>query len=125
MNSVNSGGMVVSSAQTDASITTREMTSAPIAATSASSRPSVTSCLTIRPREAPSDKRTPISRCRTTPRASRRFATLAQAMTRIRPNAMKSGENPSTTPAESGVAVRRDSSRMVSGWAPTGRPSAV
>ena len=43
------------------------------------------------PRDAPSDRRMPISRWRETPRASSRLATLAQPIIRISPKAKKSG----------------------------------
>ena len=46
----------------------------------ASRRPSVTSCLRIRARLAPSAVRTPISRCRSEARASSRPATLKHAI---------------------------------------------
>ena len=60
---------------------------------------------TSRPREAPSDSRTAISRWRMKPRAMRRFATLAQAMSSTRPTmhirtrsgvekSLRSGEKP-------------------------------
>ncbi len=51
----------------------------------ASSVPSVRSCRIRRPRLAPSDRRTAISFWRTAARASRRFATLAHAISSTRP----------------------------------------
>src|SRR5207237_63780 len=45
---------------------------------SARSKVSLSSCLTIRPGLAPSAKRMPISRSRTTPRTSKRLARFAQ-----------------------------------------------
>ena len=54
----------------------------PIApAPTANTRLSVNSCRTSLARLAPTDRRTPISRARAAPRASKRFPTLAQAMT--------------------------------------------
>ncbi len=46
---------------------------------------SVRNCRTSRDRRAPSARRSPISFCRAVARASRRFATLAQAMSRTSP----------------------------------------
>ena len=46
---------------------------------------SARSCCTIRKRLAPSAKRTAISRCLADPRASRRFATFAHAMSKTMP----------------------------------------
>jgi hypothetical protein len=46
----------------------------------------------IRRRDAPSDRRIPISLWRETPRASSRLATFAQPIIRINPNAKKMGE---------------------------------
>ena len=50
-----------------------------------STRLSTSSWRTSRPRVAPSDSRTAISRCRMNPRAMSRLATLAQAMSSTRP----------------------------------------
>ena len=79
-----------------ASTTALEISSAHDAAASARSRLSVSNWRMIRPRDAPSDRRMAISRCRANARASIRFDTLAQPISRIRPNATKSGENPSS-----------------------------
>src|SRR5204863_406286 len=51
----------------------------------ARTRPSVSSCLIRRARPAPMAMRMANSLCRAAPRASRRFATLAQAMRRTNP----------------------------------------
>ena len=56
----------------------------------ASSRLSVSSCRTTRVRRAPRASRTAISRRRLDPRASSRFATLAQAMRSTKPTAASS-----------------------------------
>ena len=64
----------------------------------------MSSCRTMRRRDAPSDSRMPISRWRETPRASSRLATLAQPIIRISPKAKKIGEktiSASSTSAES------------------------
>ena len=69
------------------------MPKASAADTSASSRLSVSNWQTTRRRDAPIASRMPISRWRATARASSRLATLAQPISRIRPNAKKSGMN--------------------------------
>ena len=53
-------------------------------ATTDSTRPSASRLRTIRPREAPRDCRTAISRWRTTARAISRLVTLAQTITMVR-----------------------------------------
>ena len=69
------------------------MPKATAAQINASNRLSVSSCQMIRRRDAPIASRMPISRCRATPRASSRLATFAHPITRIKPNAKKSGVN--------------------------------
>ncbi len=60
--------------------------SAPSAApATANSRLSASNCRIKRPREAPSDSRTPISRSRALARASIRFARFAQAISKTNP----------------------------------------
>jgi hypothetical protein len=59
----------------------------------------------MRRRDAPSDSRTPISRWRVTPRASSRFATLAQPIIRTSPNAKKIGVNTRSTSPASAIGV--------------------
>ena len=54
----------------------------------------MSSCRTMRRRDAPSDSRMPSSRWRETPRASSRLATLAQPIIRISPKVKKIGEKP-------------------------------
>ena len=54
---------------------------------SARSKVSLSSCLTIRPGLAPSAKRMPISRSRTTPRTSKRLARFAQQINNTKPTA--------------------------------------
>ena len=77
------------------------------AAASARRRLSVSSCRTMRRRDAPSDSRMPISRWRETPRASSRLATLAQPIIRISPKAKKIGE------------------KTISPWSTSGREGAL
>jgi hypothetical protein len=50
----------------------------------------------MRRREAPIDKRMPISRRRATPRASKRLATLAQPIIRTNPKAKNNGVKTAT-----------------------------
>ena len=73
-----------------------------------STRLSVNSCRTSRPCPAPSALRTAISRTRAAPRASSRFETLPQAMSRTKPTApsrtSRSSRAPPTIPSISGVA---------------------
>ncbi len=69
------------------------------------SRPSVSSWRTTRPRLAPSDRRTPISRCRALARASITFETLAQAATRTSAKAANTGESTASMSSVNGVGV--------------------
>ena len=108
-----SGGMLVITAEMIASRTTREIAKPAAAATSASSRLSVNSWRTMRRRVAPSDRRTPISRCRATPLASRRLATLAQPISRMRPNAKNRGAITGTTSRGCGAVPRFGTSVML------------
>jgi hypothetical protein len=64
--------------------------------TSASTTLSVSSCRTSRLRPAPSAERTTSSRWRAEPRASCRFATLAQAISSTKPTAASSSHSPRT-----------------------------
>ena len=66
----------------------------------------------MRRREAPSERRTPISRWRATPRASSRLATLAQPIIRISPNAKNNGVKTATASIGCGSVPRRGTSSM-------------
>ena len=67
----------------------------------------MSSCRMMRRRDAPIDSLMPISRCRETPRASSKLATLAQPIIRISPKAKKIGE------------------KMTSPWSTLGREGAL
>ncbi len=72
-------------------------------ATSEIDSPSASSSLTMRTREAPSDCRTAVSRCRAMLRASIKFATLAETISTvssvtIEKSARKAGMMAGTTP---------------------------
>ena len=74
----------------------------------------------MRAREAPSERRMPISRWRATPRASRRLATFAHPIIRIRPKATKIGAKSAMASSGCGTVPRRGTrSRLL-----TGRPAA-
>ena len=70
-------------------------------------RPSVSSCRTSRPRLAPSDSRTAISRCRDAARASITLDTFAHAATSTRPNAANTGASTAASSTDSGFGVAR------------------
>jgi hypothetical protein len=55
----------------------------------------------------------PISRCRATPRASNRLATLAHPIIRINPKATKSGAKSAIASSGCGTVPRRGSNSMV------------
>ncbi len=107
-----SGAMLVITAEMIASSATREIAKPAAAATSASSRLSVNSWRTMRRRVAPSDSRMPISRCRATALARSRLATLAQPISRMRPNAKNSGATTDTASRGCGMVPRLGSSVM-------------
>ena len=77
---------------------------------SASNRLSTSSCQTTRRRDAPIESRMPISRWRASKRASNRFATFAQPIKRMRPNANNSGMNTNIASAGRGTVPSRGSS---------------
>ncbi len=62
--------------------------------TDASARLSIRNCVNICRREAPTEARTATSLCRAAPRASSRFATLAQAISSTKPTAPSSSGKP-------------------------------
>ena len=83
----------------------------------------MSSCRTMRRRDAPSDSRMPISRWRETPRASSRLATLAQPIIRISPKAKKIGEK--TSSASTSIGRERALARsQPDGGGTPGGPSA-
>jgi hypothetical protein len=90
---------------------------------SASSRLSVSNCQMTRRRDAPMASRMPISRWRPTPRANSRLATFAHPISRMRPNAKKSGVNGSSVSADSGIVPVLGSSTRLAGGRSTARSS--
>lgn len=93
--------------------TSASATAIPAAAPMAlSTRLSVTSSRTTRPRDEPSDARTAISRERPAPRASSMPPTLAQAMSRMRPTTTKSNSMKRETTLTSAGIIRAGSSAM-------------
>ena len=100
-----SGGVVVITAERAPSRNSRETTRAHAAAASASRRLSVSSCRMMRGRDAPSERRMPISLWRESPRARSRLATLAQPIIRISPKAKNSGTKRSCVSMSSNESV--------------------
>ena len=80
----------------------------------------------MRPRLAPSERRTAISRCRAMARASMTFETFAHAVTSTRTNAAKTGDSTASSSSESGfgVACGRSSARIAPARRAAGPPSA-
>ena len=111
--------MLVISALMITASATREITKPAAAAISASSRLSVINWRTMRRRVAPSDSWMPISRCRATALARRRLATLAQPISRMRPNAKNKGPVTGTasrgcgTVPRLGTSVTREPARSI------------
>ena len=104
----NSRGRAANSRRTPAPTVTDEIRNPSAAAGRASSRLSVSNCLMRRPRDAPSERQMPISRCRARPRASIMFATLAHARTSTSPNATMIGAKIRMVSPASGIAVSRE-----------------
>ena len=118
-----SAAQLVITAEMIASSATREIAKPTAAATSASSRLSVNSWRMMRRRVAPSDSRMPISRCRATALARSRLATLAQPISRMRPNAKNKGATTDSASRGCGIVPRLGTSVMFEGPRSIGLPA--